>query len=68
MPRRSDGLCVENHYCSVCLATQRFLATEKTVQVAQYTYLILLCEVCCKDLWRLVSENGSPVVQEVSDA
>jgi len=58
----------ENHYCSGCRSTQRFLPTDKTVTFGGCTYLILLCEVCCKDLWRLIRENGKVVEREVSDA
>jgi hypothetical protein len=58
---------VENHYCSVCLETQRFLPTDRIISFRGFFYRVILCQECNHDLWRLVDDQGRPI-REATDA
>jgi len=61
------GVYVENHYCSGCGASNRFLSTDKFVPYQNRKYLVMNCSNCCKSIWRLVEEDGKPILSEASD-
>lgn len=65
--QKHNGVYAENHYCSGCGATNRFLSTEKLIPFENRVYLVMNCQVCCKSIWRTVEEDGHPVLSEVCD-
>lgn len=58
---------LENHYCADCLKTNPFLSTGRVVSFSGNQYVVMVCIICTKYLWRLASIQGRLVMKEVSD-